>query len=109
MYWVFIKYPVFKNTDYVEEPSSGHTCITLSLFEHTFKTFKLNHINFFVIIIKPGVYIKFEIHIFAPFLIHIFSSYGIYYYEGGALRMRTFSAFFLQFCQFGKNMHTLNN
>ena len=52
--------------------------------------------------VKTGVYIKSEIHIFAPptFLIYIFSPTDIYYNEGVYVSGEKFSASFFQFCIF---------
>ena len=50
----------------------------------------------------PGVYIKFEIHIFAPppFLSYIFSPTEIHYNQGVCAAEEKFVTLFLQFCIF---------
>ena len=62
------------------------------------------------------MYIKFEIHIFAPppfFFIYIFSPSEIYYNQAVRAAGEKFSAFFVQFCTFqvnwGKNMQFFTN
>ena len=72
-------------------------------------------------LLKSGVYIKFELHIFCPppFLIYIFAPTEIYYNEGVCAAGDQFSTFFCNFVYFksigekicllftnwGKNMH----